>query len=307
MESCVDEVVKALESRHELQITGSSRTALEGFLERHLEEYPPDKPYLMIRPSGWRRGLLWREMMADRVLLFLYITGEVPITTDKVSGAKKRIGRNDDGSLKPVEEKLKDLVLLSQKSFGAVPSYKKNRNDDRLRGFYNKIQTYNKWRDLIEEIFQDTIVENYYGQHPSVDRHVSQQGKSRTRDPEKRGLEQSRRDYLNYVKAFLPIARKIGDVGYSIGSIRFYRRSLRVRIQEHEEYVDMDLVVRDFKQALEIAEINPPLNLDFWYSRFPNSSSERMVLRIAPISNGDFIRAKAFLDAYKQVLTEISR
>ena len=269
MESCVDEVVKALESRHELQITGSSRTALEGFLERHLEEYPPDKPYLMIGPSGWRRGLLWREMMADRVLLFLYITGEVPITTDKVSGAKKRIGRND--------------------------------------GFYNKIQTYNKWRDLIEEIFQDTIVENYYGQHPSVDRHVSQQGKSRTRDPEKRGLEQSRRDYLNYVKAFLPIARKIGDVGYSIGSIRFYRRSLRVRIQEHEEYVDMDLVVRDFKQALEIAEINPPLNLDFWYSRFPNSSSERMVLRIAPISNGDFIRAKAFLDAYKQVLTEISR
>lgn len=65
------------------------------------------------------------NLLADKLLIFTYIVGEMPIIVDN-SGGKRRIGRQYNGRPKPIEERAGDLSLLSVKSIGAA-SYTHNK------------------------------------------------------------------------------------------------------------------------------------------------------------------------------------
>tara|TARA_Y100000294_G_C8556237_1_gene337284 strand:+ start:189 stop:632 length:444 start_codon:yes stop_codon:yes gene_type:complete len=130
------------------------------------------------RGNGGRGGVTkypWVNLLVDKLLLFSYIIGDIPITVDG-KGTEIRIGRYEDKSLKPVEESANDLNLLS---FTSIRGRDKEAQypDKRLARLYyrneNRRNTltggkkYKNWKRLIDEIGKDEIVRNYFGRNIS--------------------------------------------------------------------------------------------------------------------------------------------
>jgi len=112
------------------------------------------------------------------LLLFSYILGDTPKIVDE-EGTKRGIGRYEDGSLKPIDERANDLYLLSAKSIGCNPKYKQNKTDKRLYDLYFRQnqrkykstfrETFQNWPTLINEIGRDPIVRTYFGREISYE------------------------------------------------------------------------------------------------------------------------------------------
>jgi len=158
--SSIDNIIALCESNFTFPINDSSRKMYLEFLERQLEKHPEYDLSESVESGGFGKSYTdfkYVNALVDKLLLFSYIVGETPIIKDLV-GTTINIGRDENGDLKPIEDRGEDLYYLNV----GINKRKTPKTDfqlSRLRArLSNKIIS-NGW---ITELGQDVAVIDYF-------------------------------------------------------------------------------------------------------------------------------------------------
>ncbi|HLC73185.1 MAG TPA: hypothetical protein VJH20_00945 [Candidatus Nanoarchaeia archaeon] len=169
----LEQILELCEETFDIGINHRSKPAYMQFLLNQLSKHREYKLGFKRHPGGKGLGLTaypWRNLLADKVLLRAYILGDKPIIIDDEENSI-RIGRENEKP-KPIEERARDLVLLSPKAIGASP-YRRDIPDHKLLQLYSRFLSrihspifsphYQNWHQLIDEIGTDKAVIQYFG------------------------------------------------------------------------------------------------------------------------------------------------
>ena len=163
MANTLDDVIKTCVYRHQLAITPATRNKYLAFLQRQLSRHP-EYDLNFRAPRAKKNPYPTLNLMVDKLLLFSYLIGEIPIIAGYKDHAERRqiISAND-------------LYLLRLTEIGhAGQSYATRgilrQTDRRLYDlaarFTNHKSRYgfHSWGEAIDELGQDEEVVRYFGQ-----------------------------------------------------------------------------------------------------------------------------------------------
>ena len=167
MANSIDQIIQKCEDVYGLRVDGHQQAYAE-FLGRQLRAHPEyDLDY---KTKGAKRNPYpYFNLLVDKLLLFSYLIGQIPIHTGVQENPKsKRI------------KTVYDLKLLSQSEI----QYYSQRNfrlgivkivDSRLYSLYGRINTrkrdsgFQNWEQMIDELGKDTMVMRYFGERIGYD------------------------------------------------------------------------------------------------------------------------------------------
>lgn len=163
-EITINEIIEIFEDRFDFEAGDNSEECVK-FLEWQIRKHDYDmaKWHVSGKNTLISTGYHYGDICGYKLGVFLFVNGTLFIV-DK-DGRKRRLGRNEDGSLKPIEERVEDLKLLSYKS----KRYYGDRPDSRLCKIATRIDLVRDitYAGFINELGTYKPIEEYYGRRIS--------------------------------------------------------------------------------------------------------------------------------------------
>lgn len=244
-----EDVVNACADKYGLIITKENRSFYSGFVHRHKSQHKYDISTTISNIN--RGGYVYFDLMIDKLLMFAYLTGQMPITVG-FEGNTQEIFIESEA----------DLYALKWKEVGLLN--RKRRTDDRLLRLYITLNSRNNrygnlgnkfslnWSDLIIEVGRDLEVVRYLGKN------ITYEMVSKCFSPYKEGSNgKGEPPSVDEVDEAAKRGKEISDMmtqihptdyfGYRIGYPKMYDSS-RLIIPILSEGVDMEQCLVIFKE-----------------------------------------------------------
>ncbi|HIH43451.1 TPA: hypothetical protein HA246_07475 [Candidatus Woesearchaeota archaeon] len=165
MEITLENIIGNLEINHGIKLDSITARASKKFLKRQDRDYARYKFLGDNRHIGSGTYQLF-QALTDRLMLFLYLTGKIPIIT----------GTNGDIKTQRIKS-IDDLWMLKPKELGVLaetghPNPKAFRTDDRLTKLCYRIYDRSRykfpnWTGHLDELGKDEAVAKYFGREIS--------------------------------------------------------------------------------------------------------------------------------------------
>jgi len=157
-EKTLDWIIDFCEENFEFD--GGDRVKYKAFLQRQVDKHSYDlnKGHFASK-TKISTGYFFRDILRDKLLLFSYMIGETAVYFN--DGSSRKIGKDENDSLKDVEERIKDFKLLSDGKGGRDH----NKDDKQLHNLTKRLGTKSPYGTFVNELCLDIGVMDYYDGH----------------------------------------------------------------------------------------------------------------------------------------------